>query len=152
MADVNDIIDMNSQVITEFRENGGSVGGTFEGFPLILVHHIGAKSGIERIAPLVPYVEGDRIFVFASQGGSPKHPAWYHNLVANPDTTVEYGTDTFAVTARVLSRAERDEIYAKQVAVQPQFGDYQRKTDRVIPVVELQRPGHRRAPASIHDR
>lgn len=142
MADANDIIEMNSQVITEFREKGGTVGGTFEGFPLILVHHKGARSGIERIAPLVPYVEGDRIFVFASQGGSPKHPAWYHNLVAGPNTTVEYGPETFSVLARVLPRAERDEIYAKQVAVQPQFGEYQRKTDRVIPVVELRRTGH----------
>lgn len=141
MADANEIIEMNSQVISEFREKGGTVGGAFEGFPLILVHHIGAKSGIERVAPLVPYVEGDRIFVFASLGGSPKHPAWYHNLTANPNTTVEYGTETFPVVARVLPRAERDEIYAKQVAVQPQFGEYQRKTDRVIPVVELQRIG-----------
>ncbi|MEU1525991.1 nitroreductase family deazaflavin-dependent oxidoreductase [Nocardia rhamnosiphila] len=142
MADADDIIEMNSQVITEFREKGGTVGGMFEGFPLILVHHKGAKSGVERIAPLVPYVEGDRIFIFASLGGSPKHPAWYHNLVANPNTTVEFGTETFSVAARVLPRAERDEIYAKQVAVQPQFGEYQRKTDRVIPVVELQRTGH----------
>lgn len=142
MAEVDEIIEMNTQVITEFREKGGTVGGMFEGFPLILVHHKGAKSGIERIAPLVPYIEGERIFIFASLGGSPKHPAWYHNLVANPDTTVEYGTETFPVTARVLPRAERDEIYAKQVAVQPQFGEYQRKTDRVIPVVELQRTGH----------
>ncbi|MGW5385115.1 nitroreductase family deazaflavin-dependent oxidoreductase [Nocardia sp. NPDC003963] len=142
MADADDIIEMNSQVITEFREKGGTVGGMFEGFPLILVHHIGARSGVERVAPLVPYVEGDRIFVFASLGGSPKHPAWYHNLVANPNTTVEYGAETFSVAAHVLPRAERDEIYAKQVAVQPQFGEYQRKTDRVIPVVELQRTGH----------
>ncbi|MCX0271650.1 nitroreductase family deazaflavin-dependent oxidoreductase [Nocardia rhamnosiphila] len=142
MADADDIIEMNSQVITEFREKGGTVGGMFEGFPLILVHHKGAKSGVERIAPLVPYVEGDRIFIFASLGGSPKHPAWYHNLVANPNTTVEFGAETFSVAARVLPRAERDEIYAKQVAVQPQFGEYQRKTDRVIPVVELQRTGH----------
>ncbi|NKY59943.1 nitroreductase family deazaflavin-dependent oxidoreductase [Nocardia flavorosea] len=140
--DANDVIEMNSQVITEFREKGGTVGGFFEGSPLILVHHKGAKSGVERIAPLVPYVEGDRIFVFASLGGSPKHPAWFHNLVANPNTTVEYGAEKFSVAARVLPRAERDEVYAKQVAVQPQFGEYQRKTDRVIPVVELQRIGH----------
>ena len=141
MADASEIIEMNGQVVTEFRENGGTVGGMFEGFPLILVHHRGAKSGTERITPLVPYVEGDRIFVFASLGGSPKNPAWFHNLVANPNTTVEYGTETFAVTARELPRDERDEIYAKQVAAQPQFGDYQRKTDRIIPVVELQRAG-----------
>jgi len=142
MTDTIDFNEMNRKVIAEFRENGGKAGGFAEGVPLVLVHHIGAKSGIERIAPLVPYVDGDRIFIFASKGGSDENPAWYHNLVANPSTTVEYGTQTFPVVARVLPRAERDEIYAEQVTVQPQFGDYQRNTDRVIPVIELQRTGH----------
>ncbi|MFB8280447.1 nitroreductase/quinone reductase family protein [Nocardia colli] len=139
MTDSIDVNEMNRKVIAEFRENGGTAGGIAEGVPLILVHHIGAKSGVERVVPLVPYVDGARIFVFASKGGSPGHPAWYHNLVANPRTTVEYGTQTFPVVARVLPRAERDEIYAEQVTVQPQFGEYQRNTDRVIPVIELQR-------------
>ena len=134
--------EMNRKVIAEFRENGGRAGGIAEGRPLVLVHHIGAKSGIERITPLVPYIDGDRIYIFASKGGSPEHPAWYHNLVANPSTTVEYGTQTFPATARVLSGPERDEVYAKQVAVQPQFGEYARNTDRVIPVIELRRTGH----------
>ncbi|MGV0853035.1 nitroreductase family deazaflavin-dependent oxidoreductase [Mycolicibacterium phlei] len=131
--------DMNRTVIREFRESGGHAGGPFEGKPLVLVHHIGAKSGKERIAPLVPYLEDGRIFVFASKGGADTNPDWYHNLVAHPDITVELGTEAFPATARVLTGAERDEIYAKQVQVEPQFGEYQRKTSRVIPVVELVR-------------
>lgn len=139
MPEPTDFDEMNRQVIAEFRENGGRAGGIFEGKPLILVHHTGAKSGIERIAPLVPYVDGDRLYVFASKGGADTHPDWYHNLVAHPDTTVEYGDDAFTVTARVLSGSERDAVYAKQVEVEPQFGEYQRKTSRVIPVIELER-------------
>jgi deazaflavin-dependent oxidoreductase (nitroreductase family) len=134
-----DFDEMNRRVISEFRETGGTAGGIFEGKPLVLVHHVGAKSGVERIAPLVPLVEGDRVYVFASKGGADTNPDWYHNLVANPDTVIELGTDTLPVTARVLTGQERDDVYAKQVAVEPQFGDYQRKTTRVIPVLELQR-------------
>lgn len=95
--------------------------------------------GRERIAPLVPLLDDGRVFVFASKGGADTNPDWYHNLVANPNITVELGTQTFPATARVLTGAERDEIYAKQSAVEPQFADYQRKTTRVIPVVELVR-------------
>lgn len=130
---------MNNAVITEFRETGGKAGGVFEGKPLVLVHHTGAKSGIERIAPLVPLLDDGRIYIFASKGGADTHPDWYRNLLAHPDITVEIGTDTFAATARVLEGDERDSVYAKQVAVEPQFGEYQRKTERVIPVVELVR-------------
>ncbi len=132
---------MNNAVIAEFRESGGKAGGVFEGKPLILVHHIGAKSGIERIAPLVPLLDDGRIFIFASKGGADTNPDWYGNLVAHPDITVELGTETFAATARALKGDERDKIYAKQVAVEPQFGEYQRNTERVIPVVELVRAG-----------
>ena len=139
MTDSIDFTELNRQVIAEFRANGGKAGGLVEGYPLILVHHRGARSGVERVTPLVPYVEDDRIFIFASKGGSPEHPAWYHNLVANPDTEVEYGADRFPVVARVLTGAERDEVYAKQIAVQPQFKEYERNTDRVIPVIELVR-------------
>ena len=135
-ADFNEI---NQKVIEEFRATGGKAGGIFEGKPLVLVHHFGAKSGTERITPLVPLLDDGRIFVFASKAGADTNPDWFHNLVAHPDTTVELGTETFGVTARVLSGAERDAVYAKQVAAQPQFGDYQEKTTRTIPVVELQR-------------
>jgi deazaflavin-dependent oxidoreductase (nitroreductase family) len=130
---------VNRSVIREFRETGGKAGGMFEGKPLVLVHHVGAKSGKSRIAPLVPYLDGDRIFIFASKGGTDNNPDWYHNLVANPKTVVELGSDTFPVDARLLTGAERDEIYARQSVVQPQFAEYQRKTTRLIPVLELQR-------------
>ncbi|WP_410579113.1 nitroreductase family deazaflavin-dependent oxidoreductase [Amycolatopsis sp. lyj-108] len=134
-----DFDEINRGVIAEFRETGGKAGGMFEGFPLVLVHHTGAKSGTERIAPLVPLLEGDRIYIFGSKGGSDENPAWFHNLVANPDTKVELGTETFAVRARLLTGAERDDVYARQSAVMPQFAEYQRKTSRVIPVFELER-------------
>ena len=139
MSDAIDFDAMNRQVIGEFRETGGKASGMFEGKPLVLVHHVGAKSGVERIAPLVPYLDGGRIFVFASKGGADTNPDWYHNLVANPHTVAELGSETFAVTVRVLTGDERDEIYAKQSAVEPQFAVYQRNTTRQIPVLELQR-------------
>lgn len=131
--------EMNRTVIDEFRANGGTAGGIFEGKPLVLVHHIGAKSGTERIAPLVYLPDDGRVFIFASKGGADSHPDWYHNLVANPVVTVEIGTETYSATARILEGAERDEIYAKQVEAEPQFGEYQAKTERVIPVIELVR-------------
>lgn len=130
---------MNNPVIEEFRARGGVAGGIFEGKPLVLVHHFGAKSGTERIAPLVALLEDARVYVFASKGGSDSHPDWYRNLVANPAITVELGTETYSATARVLEGAERDEVYARQVAAEPQFGEYQRKTERIIPVIELVR-------------
>ncbi|CAN5681086.1 nitroreductase family deazaflavin-dependent oxidoreductase [soil metagenome] len=139
MPEISDFDAMNRPVIAEFRETGGKAGGIFEGKPLVLVHHFGAKSGVERIAPLVAYHDADRIFIFASKGGADTNPDWYHNLVANPRTTVELGTETFDVTARLLTGDERADIYAKQSAVEPQFADYQRKTTRLIPVFELQR-------------
>ncbi|MGV9799369.1 nitroreductase family deazaflavin-dependent oxidoreductase [Mycobacterium sp. NPDC003449] len=139
MSDAIDFDAMNRAVITEFRETGGKASGMFEGKPLVLVHHVGAKSGVERIAPLVPYLDGRRIFIFASKGGADTNPDWYHNLVANPDTVVELGSESFPVTARLLAGDERADIYAKQTVVEPQFGDYQRKTTRLIPVFELQR-------------
>lgn len=139
MSEAIDFDNMNRPVIAEFRETGGKAGGIFEGKPLVLVHHVGAKSGTARIAPLVPLLDGDRIFIFASKGGADTNPDWYHNLVANPQTTAELGTETFPVTARLLTGDERDDIYAKQSEVEPQFGEYQRKTTRVIPVFELQR-------------
>lgn len=139
MTEAFDLDAMNRQVISEFRTNGGTAGGMFDGKPLVLVHHFGAKSGTERIAPLVPLIDDDRIYIFASKGGADTNPDWFRNLVAHPEVTVEWKTETFPVTARVLEGPERDAIYAKQVAVQPQFGDYQSKTARVIPVVELVR-------------
>jgi len=137
--DKHEFDEMNRTVIDEFRSSGGTAGGVFTGKPLVLVHHIGAKSGKARVSPLVPLLEDGRIFVFASKRGSDSNPDWYGNLVANPNVTVELGTQTFPATARTLVGEERDEIYAKQSAVEPQFGEYQRMTTRIIPVVELVR-------------
>jgi deazaflavin-dependent oxidoreductase (nitroreductase family) len=132
--------DFNEQVITEFRDNAGKVAGMFDGMPMILVHHVGAKSGQDRVAPLVYLPDGGRYVVFASKGGAPENPAWYHNLKAHPETEVEVGTEKFPVVAEEISGDERDRLYAAQVAAMPQFGDYERNTDRKIPVIALKRP------------
>jgi deazaflavin-dependent oxidoreductase (nitroreductase family) len=134
---VSEYTDFNAKVIDEFRANEGKVGGQFAGAPLLLLHSTGAKSGQERIHPMM-YLPGDDVFyVFASKAGAPTNPDWYHNLVANPDASIEVGTDTVAVTATELTGAERDEIYAKQAALFSGFADYAAKTDRVIPVMAL---------------
>jgi deazaflavin-dependent oxidoreductase (nitroreductase family) len=131
--------DFDAQVIEEFRANGGKAGGMFESMPLVLVHHVGARSGTERVAPLVYYADGDRYVIFASKGGAPDNPAWYHNLLANPTTQIEVGTETIDVTAVEVTGPERDRIYDAQVALQPQFGDYAKNTSRTIPVIALER-------------
>ena len=137
---MSDLNDFNQQLIEEFRANGGVVGGPFEGAPMILVHHRGAKSGIERVAPLVYQAYGDAFVVFGSKGGSPTHPHWYLNLVANPDTQVEVGTDTIAVRARVATGDEREGLFTKQKEQMPPFAEYESKTQgRQIPVVVLER-------------
>jgi deazaflavin-dependent oxidoreductase (nitroreductase family) len=129
--------DHNRGIIEEFRTNHGVVGGWFEGRTLLLLTHTGAKSGTVRTNPLAYLRDDDRLFVFATMGGAPVDPQWYRNLVAHPEVTVEIGDDRFEATAVPLAGAERDEIYAKQAAVWPQFGEYERKTERTIPVVEL---------------
>ncbi|MET8849791.1 nitroreductase/quinone reductase family protein [Amycolatopsis sp. NPDC004625] len=134
-----DFDEINAKVIDEYRANGGELSGGFAGETLILVHHFGARSGTERVSPLACYAEGPRLFVFASKAGLPENPAWYHNLMAHPDVTVEFGDETFPVRAVEITGAERDEIYAKNVEQRPQFGEYQANVDRLIPVVELVR-------------
>jgi deazaflavin-dependent oxidoreductase (nitroreductase family) len=129
--------DFNGQVIDEFRANGGKAGGMFEGMPLLLLHNVGAKSGTEYVTPLVYLPEDGRTFIFASKGGAPSHPGWFHNLKANPDVSIEIGSDTLDVVATELAGEERDRIYAIQAERQPQFAEYAQKTDRKIPVVEL---------------
>ena len=136
MADTND---WNAQIIEEFRANDGKVGGNFEGAPLLLLHTTGAKTGEERVHPMMYLPVGDRYAVFASKAGAPDNPAWYHNLVANPDVTVELGTETFKARATVAERPDRDRIYRQQAELYPGFAEYEAKTDRVIPVVLLQR-------------
>ncbi len=131
--------DWNAKVIEEFRANGGKVGGAFEGAPLLLLHSTGARTGQERTNPMMYLPVGDSFAVFASKAGADTNPDWYHNLVAHPEASVEVGTDTIAVTARVLDDDERDPIWREQKARYPGFAEYEARTTRVIPVVMLDR-------------
>ena len=131
--------DWNAGVIDEFRTNGGKVGGHFEGRTLLLLHSTGRKSGQERINPLAYLRDGDRYAVFATKGGSDDHPQWVLNLDANPDVEVEVGTERFKGRATVLWEGpERDRLYAEQAQRWSQFGDYERKAKRTIPVVVIE--------------
>ena len=134
-----DFNEFNRNIIDEFRSNGGKVSGMFAGAPLVLVTHTGAKSGQRRTTPVVYTTDGDRIVIIASKGGSPENPAWYHNLVADPDVTVEVGPETFDGTAVVLDGDERDRIFDRQKRDIPNFAEYEQKTTRVIPVIRLDR-------------
>jgi deazaflavin-dependent oxidoreductase (nitroreductase family) len=128
--------DWNAHVIEEFRANGGKVTGDMEGWPIVLVHHTGAKTGTERVNPLVyQQLDGDAIAVFASKAGAPTNPDWYHNLVAHPDTTIEIGTETRHVRARVAPGDERERIWERQKQAMPQFSKYEETANREIPVV-----------------
>lgn len=131
--------DWNKKIIDEFRANDGRVGGPFEGAPMVLVHHTGAKTGTERVNPMMYQQVGDAWAVFASAAGADHNPAWYHNLLAHPDTTIEVGTETIPVHVRELSRDERDPIWETQKERYPGFADYESKTSRTIPVVLLER-------------
>jgi deazaflavin-dependent oxidoreductase (nitroreductase family) len=133
--------DWNTKIIEEFRANSGKVGGQFEGAPVLLLHTVGAKTGQERVNPMMYRRVGDSYAVFASKAGAPTNPDWYHNLVANPAVKAEIGTQTLDLTARVTGSAERDPIWAAQKAEYPGFADYEKKTTRQIPVVMLERAG-----------
>jgi len=132
--------DWNNQIINEFRANEGRVGGPFAGAPLLLLHHTGAKSGTIRVNPLMYLANDDRLLVFGSKGGAPTDPDWVYNLRANPQASVEVGTDKFGVEAEELTGEERDRLFAKQVGVFPVFGEYQARAGRrTIPVIALKR-------------
>ncbi|HEY2307493.1 MAG TPA: nitroreductase family deazaflavin-dependent oxidoreductase [Streptosporangiaceae bacterium] len=134
------VSDYNTTIIEEFRANGGRVGGPWAGATLILLHHIGAKSGTERVTPVGYFPQGEgRYAIVASNGGSPTHPDWYYNLKAHPKITVEVGTQTFPVLAQELGRAARAELWPNLVAQTPALGEFQAKTTREIPVVMLTR-------------
>ena len=137
--DYNAVNQMNVGIIDEFRANGGTLSGPFEGRPIVLLTIKGRKSGTERTTPLVYLPDGDRVIVFASKGGAPEDPDWYKNLVANPDVTVEVGDQKYAARAVVITGPERDELFERQMGEAEQFRTYQMSTDRVIPVVELVR-------------
>jgi deazaflavin-dependent oxidoreductase (nitroreductase family) len=141
---MSDGLSWNAATIAEFRANEGRVGGNFEGAPMVLVHHRGRKSGQEYVTPMMylpDETEPDIIYVFATKGGAPTNPDWYRNLTAAGDGSVERGTDTYKVTVRELTGAERDLIYAEQARRYPGFAGYERQTAgvRTIPVLELRR-------------
>jgi deazaflavin-dependent oxidoreductase (nitroreductase family) len=132
----------NTNIMDEFRANEGRVGGMFEGAPILLLHTTGRRTGMERVNPLMYLPDGDHWVVFATKGGHVAHPHWLHNVEAHPDVTIEVGTGTIPATATILHDGpERDELYARQVALRPQFGEYERKTagHRTIPVIVLRR-------------
>jgi deazaflavin-dependent oxidoreductase (nitroreductase family) len=143
--------DFNTEIIEEFRANEGRVGGPLAGATMILIHHIGAKSGIGRVAPLACSPRGDgRFAIVASNGGSPTHPDWYYNLKANPRIKVEVGTQTFTVLAEELDDTARAELWPKLVAESPAVGEFQTRTTRQIPVFMLTRQDLRRDPQDCH--
>jgi deazaflavin-dependent oxidoreductase (nitroreductase family) len=129
--------DFNAQIIDEFHANEGRVGGMFEGMPLLLLHHTGAKSGQSRINPLAYQGDDGRYVVFASKGGAPTNPDWYHNLKAHPNVTIEVGTDTIDAVASQATGEERERLFRTQAERLPQFAEYEKQTERVIPVVVL---------------
>ncbi len=133
--------DWNTKIIEEFRANGGKVGGQFEGAPLLLLHSTGAKSGQERVHPMMYREVGDDIAVFASKAGAPTNPDWYHNLVAHPQAKAEIGTESVSVTAREAKGEEQTKIWENQKKDFPGFADYEKSTTRQIPVVILERTG-----------
>jgi deazaflavin-dependent oxidoreductase (nitroreductase family) len=129
--------DWNADTIAEFRGNHGKVGGYFTGAPLLLLHTVGARTGKPRVHPMMYLRDGERYVVFASKGGDPHNPDWYHNLKAHPDVRIEVGDETIKVYAEEAVGAERNRLYQLQSSKYPRFGDYQRKTRRVIPVMIL---------------
>ena len=134
---MSDMTDWNRRIIEEFRANEGKVGGPFKDSPVLLLHTTGAKTGTERVHPMM-YLDLDgRRFVFASKAGADTNPDWYHNLIAHPEVNVEAGPDTYSAQAAPVTGAERDRIYSEQAKRYPGFAEYQEKTKRVIPVVEL---------------
>ena len=127
----------NKAVIEEFRINGGQVKGWD---PLILLTTTGAKTGQQRIAPLMLVTDGSRLLAVASKGGAPKHPDWYLNLLAHPEVTVEVGSEKFETTARILTGDEREQAFRRAAEVFPPYAEYQKRTAREIPVIALERP------------
>jgi deazaflavin-dependent oxidoreductase (nitroreductase family) len=131
--------DWNQTIIDEFRANGGHVGGVFEGAPMLLLHTTGAKSGAKRVNPMMYLEQDGHIYVFASKAGHHAHPHWYRNLIAHPKVTYELGNETFSARAVDVTGDERRRIYDVQAELRPNFAEYEQKTTRVIPVVELVR-------------
>ena len=134
---MNDVVDFNAQIIEEFRANEGRLGGNFEGAPVLLLHTTGARSGKERVSPMMYQDLGGPVAVFASKAGAPTNPDWFHNIVANPEVSAEIGTETRSFRARVTEGTERNEIWTRQKEAYPGFAEYEASTTREIPVVVL---------------
>ncbi len=130
--------DWNSKIIEEFRANEGKVGGQFEGAPLLLLHTVGARTGQQRVNPMMYQQVADGYAVFASKAGAPTNPDWYYNLLAQPRVEAEIGTETVELLARVAADEEREQIWTAQKAAYPGFADYEQKTTRQIPVIILE--------------
>lgn len=131
--------DYNKSIIEEFRANGGKVGGRFANRTLLLLTTTGAKSGQTRTNPVAYTTDGDHFVIIASKGGAPTNPDWYYNLKANPEVTVELGREQFEARATIAEGAERDRLFNQMAEIMPGFADYQRNTDRKIPVIVLER-------------
>jgi len=129
--------DWNARTIAEFRSNHGKVGGPYEGAPLLLLHHIGARTGKPRINPVMYLKDGDRYIIFASKGGANTNPDYYYNLKAHPDIEIEVGDERIEVRAKEITGPERDQLYARQASLYPAFTEYQHQTNRIIPVIAL---------------
>ncbi len=129
--------DWNTGIIAEFRKNHGKVGGHFEGAPLLILHHKGARSGKARLNPMMYLKDGDRYLVFASKGGADSNPDWYFNIKAHPEAQIEVGDDTINVLAEEITGSERNMLYKRQASLYPGFAQYQEKTKRIIPVIAL---------------
>jgi deazaflavin-dependent oxidoreductase (nitroreductase family) len=134
-----DMADFNKQVIEEFRANGGKGTGMFEGTPLLLLTTTGVKSGQPRTAPLIYTTDGDRLVIIASKGGAPTHPDWYHNIAANPNVTVEVGTETFPARAEIAAEPERTRLFNRVMEIWPPLRQYEQNTERTMPVIILSR-------------
>jgi deazaflavin-dependent oxidoreductase (nitroreductase family) len=134
-----DYNEFNRQLIEEFRANEGKVGGMFAGAPLLLLTTTGARSGQPRVAPLAYTTDDGRWVVIASKGGAPTHPDWFYNLRADPEVTVEVGTESFPARATITKGAERQRLFDQMAAKMPNFAEYQRNTTRQLPVIVLER-------------
>lgn len=132
--------DYNTSIIEEFRAHNGKVGGSFSGATMLILHHLGAKTGQQRENPLVYQADGENFVIFASKGGAPAHPSWFHNLAAHPHTTIEVGDQALPVVARVAEGDERERLWTTQKQLMPGFAEYEKTAaGRTIPVVVLER-------------
>jgi deazaflavin-dependent oxidoreductase (nitroreductase family) len=136
---MNEVKDWNKKVIEEFRPNDGKVGGPFANMTLLLLHTTGAKSGLPRVNPVAYMADDEKLVIIASKAGAPSNPGWYYNLIANPEVSVEAGTEQFQSLAAITQEPERTELFEKMATLYPGFAEYPRKTTRIIPVVTLTR-------------